>query len=599
MTATGNQKFDKFIIKKLYKMTGGFFRTLSQRLTNRKGNNEVNNGSSKILSQPSNFSQDKVINDRKKFQKSGYEIMEKKFDKKKEILCTISLLDGTVLDFIINKKSDGKELYDLVYYSLDLEEKDYFGLCYKDHSGVQIWLDPLKKINKQVDENQSKFKFDFRVKFFSSDPSHLREELTKYQFFLQLKNDIEKGKLECDKQTAIDLAAYCLQSECGDYDPYKHSPAFVSEFRFYPKQDEEMEIAILERYKRCRGQTPAQAEMNYLNRAKELQMYGVDRHIVQGKDGNNYKLGLTPTGMLVADGEQMIGFFRWECMQKLDFKNKKISLVVEDDDGTGKKDRIQLHTFVFNLTSHKACKHLWKCAIEYHTFYRLKFHKTSKGPKTQLFRLGSTFKYRGRTEYENVHRETGRLSRRCTSTFERKPSQRQPPRQSYFNNKIEKDDIKTKNGSSNDVLPNLIEENVNLDVTSFINKLNSGSPISNASSGYISSHNLSQSLTHLNSTIQKQKILMEKNDEIGENEDIGIRNNSSTRQFKSTYDLINETPHITRIEINNCETPKKQSQPIYQKEFSSSGISSSYLKINYNTDGNRRISTQSKIVTNL
>uniref|UniRef100_A0A0K0G2Y4 Moesin/ezrin/radixin homolog 1 n=1 Tax=Strongyloides venezuelensis TaxID=75913 RepID=A0A0K0G2Y4_STRVS len=577
-------------------MAGGFFRSLSQRLTSRKSSNQVNNG--KVNRQPTNLPHGKVV-DKKKIQKSGYEIMEKKFDRRREILCSVSLLDGSVVDFVLSKKCEAKELYDLVYYSLDLEEKDYFGICYKDQSGVKTWLDPLKRINKQVDENESSFKFDFRVKFFSSDPSHLREELTKYQFFLQIKSDIEKGILECDRQTAIDLAAYSLQSECGDYDPSKHNAAFVSEFRFYPKQDEEMEVAILERYKRCRGQTPAQAEMNYLNRAKELQMYGVDRHIVQGKDGNNYKLGLTPTGMLVADGDQMIGFFRWECMQKLDFKNKKITLVVEDDDGTGKRDRIQLHTFVFNLTSHKACKHLWKCAIEYHTFYRLKFHRTSKGPKTQLFRLGSTFKYRGRTEYENVHRETGRLSRRCTSTFERKPSQRQPPRQSYFNNKIEREEMKAKVEASNDGLPNLIEDIPPNDVTPYISKFNSGSPISNASSGYISSHNLSQSLTHLNYMLKNQKVSSPTADDESKMNDVRIKTTPDTRPFKSTYDLVNETPHITRIEISNTETPKRCNNSIHQKQFSTSGISSNYIVVNYEPVVGKRISTQSKIVTNL
>uniref|UniRef100_A0AC35TZT8 Moesin/ezrin/radixin homolog 1 n=1 Tax=Rhabditophanes sp. KR3021 TaxID=114890 RepID=A0AC35TZT8_9BILA len=530
---------------------GGFFRSLSQRLTNRRTVGGESNRKQTITTDNGKqntamvmFGSSKDGGRKPLGTKKGYEVMDKKFDKKKEILCQVKFLDGTTVDFVLNKKCEAKELYDHVYYTLDLDEQDYFGLTFVDSYRVQNWLDPLKKIPKQVNENGVIFKFSFRVKFFSSEPSNLREELTKYQFFLQLKNDIQIGKLECDKSTAIDLAGYAIQSECGDYDSTKHSAFFVSEFRFHPEQDEEMEIGILEKFKRCKGQSPAQAEMNFLNRAKELQMYGVDTHMVQGKDGNKYKLGLTPTGMVVADGEQMIGFFRWEFMQKLNFAKKRITLVVEDHDSTVAKNRIQLHTFVFNLNSHKACKHLWKSAIEFHTFYRLKFHRSTRGPKTQLFRLGSTFKYRGKTEYENVHREQGRLSRRTTSTFERRPSQRYNPRQSH-----------ARIGKAK-VLPPVQEKATGSD--GCMPKSNSGSPISHASSGYISSHNLSQSLTHLHGAVSSTDTPTNLWTTPPPQQPNETPPDLAKRKFQSAHDLLAEDRHITTIEIsaiNKASTP--------------------------------------------
>ncbi|KAJ1348901.1 hypothetical protein KIN20_004308 [Parelaphostrongylus tenuis] len=330
--------------------------------------------------------------------------------------------------FFREKNALGSEVYDQVFYSLDLEEKDYFGLQFTDHYHVHHWLDPMKKLAKQVPIGPP-YTFRFRVKFYTSEPSNLKEELTRYQFFLQIKQDILSGRLPCSKEAGVELAAYALQSELGDYNPNEHDALFISQFRFHPEQDAQMEIDILERFKLCRGQTPAQAEANYLSRAKWLELYGVDMHTVEGKDGNQYSLGLTPSGMLVFDGSEKIGLFFWEKIQKLDFKNRKITLVVEEDVDQSTTGQVQLHTFVFNLASHKACKHLWKCAIEHHTFFRLKTRPCVKHPRRQLFRLGSTFN--GRTEYEAVHKDVARLSRRATSTFERRPSQRFGPRQSH------------------------------------------------------------------------------------------------------------------------------------------------------------------------
>ncbi|KAI3355608.1 hypothetical protein L3Q82_018447 [Scortum barcoo] len=188
----------------------------------------------------------------------------------------VTLLDGSLFTCTVEKRARGLQLFEKVCEHINLLERDYFALSFKDADNNKNWLDPAKEMKKQV--RGVPWNFSFNVKFYPPDPAQLSEDITRYFLCLQLRQDITSGRLPCSFATHTVLGSYTIQSELGDYDPDECGSDYASELCFAPNQTKEMEEKIVELHKTYRGMTPAEAEMHFLENVKKLSMYGVDLH---------------------------------------------------------------------------------------------------------------------------------------------------------------------------------------------------------------------------------------------------------------------------------------------------------------------------------
>ena len=362
---------------------------------------------------------------------------------------SIVFLDDSTHSFSLDKKAKGQELLNLVFQHLELTERDYFGLVFTENNvslpaghapDVTRWLDPSKSIRKQMRvKGVTGVTLHFRVKFYVTDPSRLHEEYTRYHVYLQVKRDLATGRLVAPVSTVCLLTSYAVQSTLGDWDPDSCRTGYLAPFTHLRSHcpcpggvmppSEELDRKVAELHKLHKGQSPAESEMNFLEHAKRLEMYGISLHPGKDSAGRDIQLGVTSNGLVVFQNCIKINTFSWTKIVKISFKRKQFfiqlrkELTESYDTLLGKiKFKIfflflNLNISGFNLSSYRSCKNLWKSAVEHHSFFRLQSPKTA-GRKFSLLGLSSKFRYSGRTEFQTVS-ETALASNQAKSRWER------------------------------------------------------------------------------------------------------------------------------------------------------------------------------------
>lgn len=320
-----------------------------------------------------------------------------------ELKCKIILLvPGEEVEVPYNLNGTGQELINNVTKELDLLDKDYYGL--KFHDQIQ-WLDPSKSLAKQL-KGMNGIVFELRFKYYPAEPALLANESTRYYLYLQLRLDLIEGRLRSDSQeTLAYLVACVLQSELGDFNAKETNPNenYVSEFKFVPNQTDDLEWAAIRLHQNedFQGLGPADAELNFLKKACQLETYGIDPYPVkEGSSHNHFLIGVNHLGISAFQDSRRTNLFTWDEIDRITLDNKLVLIYCRKIERKMEKGRKSRPLFGFRCPSQAYAHNFWKIATEHRYFFTLE--STPDSPIVTntggIFKKNHKLKYTGRVE---------------------------------------------------------------------------------------------------------------------------------------------------------------------------------------------------------
>ncbi|XP_050050530.1 merlin isoform X1 [Dermacentor andersoni] len=249
----------------------------------------------------------------------------------------VSTMDAE-LEFDLEPKVTGQELFDLVCRTIGLRESWYFGLQYVDTKGFVAWLKLDKKVQDQDVAKKSPMSLLFLAKFYPEDVSEeLIQEITQHLFFLQVKQAILSMHVYCPPEASVLLASYAVQAKYGDYDETTYKPGMLANDDLLPQRvidQYQMTLEMWEErikvwYADHKGMTRDEAEMEYLKIAQDLDMYGVNYFRISNKKETDLWLGVTALGLNIYEKNNKLCpriSFPWSEIRNISFDDKKFNI---------------------------------------------------------------------------------------------------------------------------------------------------------------------------------------------------------------------------------------------------------------------------------
>ncbi|CAH8482867.1 unnamed protein product [Schistosoma turkestanicum] len=279
----------------------------------------------------------------------------------------VILLDGSTEKFSLSERCLGLDVFTLVTKKIGTFESEYFGLIYSDFEGNSCWIDNDKPLTKILRNSGTRpLELLFQVKFFTPYPNLLEDDLTRYLYALQIRNDFFQGLLHSNRNTSLLLAAFIAQSQLGDFQESEcRSYAYLKKHHIFRTAPDSYLMRLMELHQTLKGITKSEADYRLLDAARKVELYGIRLHAAKNIEDKPVNLGVNHLGIMIFENFSRVNTFNWSMIRKLSFKRRKLLLKLHMEAYSYGNDIIE-----FAFSTRNSCKNFWKKCIEQHTFFR-------------------------------------------------------------------------------------------------------------------------------------------------------------------------------------------------------------------------------------
>lgn len=246
------------------------------------------------------------------------------------------------LEFNLEWRATGRDLFDLVCRTIGLRETWFFGLQFEDTKHFISWLKLDKRVQDQCVSQMPGTPFMLLCKLYPEDVAEeLIQEVTQHLLFLQVKQAILCMDIYCPPEASVLLASYAVQAKYGDYDESAYKPGMLASEDLLPQRvidqyqmtPEMWEDRIKIWYADHKGMSRDEAEMEYLKIAQDLDMYGINYFAIKNKKDTDLYLGVTALGLNVYEKDNKLApktTFPWSEIKHISFDDKKFVIKFVD-----------------------------------------------------------------------------------------------------------------------------------------------------------------------------------------------------------------------------------------------------------------------------